>query len=379
MRLKQGFAVGLVVVLLLAHALTGFADTLAEQRARYEAVQREIKELEKKINANRSQYNSVTSELRSLDKAIEESEQQLAYLEQRLQTTEAEIRLTEEDLAEAEARLAQRQEALKLRVRALYERGPMSYLEVLIGASSFRDLINRINLLGQVVEHDAVVVDSIKQDKADIELRKEALEAQKAKLSDLHRQTDQQRSSVASRMANRVELQKKLLTDRQAYEAAMAELEATERELERLIREAQGNNPGGATGTGTYVWPAPGYTKINSYFGWRNDPITGQRKHHAGIDIGSPLGAKIVAVDDGTVLFSGWMGSYGQVVIIDHGKGISTVYAHLNRLSVSTNQTVLKGQKIGEAGSTGYSTGPHLHFEFRKNGAKVNPLDYVPR
>jgi murein DD-endopeptidase MepM/ murein hydrolase activator NlpD len=155
----------------------------------------------------------------------------------------------------------------------------------------------------------------------------------------------------------------------------MEELERASAEAEAMILRLQGK--GGSIGTGTYTWPAPGYRNITSSYGMRYHPILKVNKLHTGIDIGAPSGAKIVAADSGTVIYSGWLGAYGNAIIIDHGAGISTLYGHQSARLVSVGAKVTKGQTIGKVGSTGWSTGPHLHFEVRKNGNPINPRSYV--
>lgn len=378
-RLRRGLTVGLVLLLIVAMAVPAFANDLKKQQAEYERIQKEIEQMEKKINQNAQQSKSVTSEITRLDKEIQKTEEQLNYLENRLKTTALEIQVTEQDLAESEEQLGFRQEMLKTRLRALYERGSASYLEVLFNAQSFSDLINRVGMLQRVVAQDVTIVDSIKIEKARIEQQKEILEAKRMELSSLHRQTENNRTAVASRMAERTRYKDQLAKDRSVWQKSLRELEVVEKNMERLIREAQSKNPGSGAGTGSYVWPTPGYSRITSPFGSRRDPIFGGTSFHYGIDIGAPSGARILAADSATVLFSGVMTGYGNVVILDHGNSRSTVYAHCSVLLVKNNQKVAKGQQIAKVGSTGWSTGPHLHFEFRIKGAKQNPLNYVKR
>ncbi len=374
--LRRGLTVTLVLYLVLALTLPVLAaDDLAKKQAEYQKVQQQIQQLEQKINSANKATKTITNEINRLDKEIAQAENQLGYLENRLETTEAELSITESELLKAEEILAEREEMLKTRIRALYERGSVSYLEVLLNARSFTDLINRLGLLKQVVYQDVSIVDSIKIERSSLVERRAYLESKQQEASSLYTQTTQARTNLSSRKAARTQKMSQVMQDKAAYEASLEKLEETEKELERLIKEAQKNSPGTVIGTGKYTWPAPGYKRITSPYGWRT--LFGKRSFHAGVDVGVPMGGKIVAVDAGTVLYSGWLGDYGQVVIIDHGKGISTVYAHNSVLLVKTNDTVFKGQQISKAGSTGFSTGPHLHFEYRVNGAKQNPLNYV--
>lgn len=374
--LRRGLMVTLVLFLVLALTLPALAaDDLAQKQAEYQKVQQQIQQLEQKINSANKATKTITVEINRLDREIADAENQLGYLENRLETTEAELSITEVELAKAETNLVEREEMLKTRIRALYERGSVSYLEVLLNARSFNDLINRLGLLKQVVNQDVSIVDSIRIERESLVERQAYLEAKQQEAATLYTQTTQTRTQLDSRKSERTSKMQQVTQDKAAYAASLDKLEETEKQLEQLIKEAQKNSPGTAAGSGTYTWPVPGYKMITSPYGWRT--LFGKRSFHAGVDLKAPMGTKIVAVDSGTVLYSGWLGDYGQVVIIDHGKGISTVYAHNSVLLVKTNDTVFKGQQISKAGSTGFSTGPHLHFEYRVNGAKQNPMNYI--
>lgn len=376
--LRRGLMVALVLYLVFALTAPVLAvDDLAKKQAEYQKVQQQMQQLEQKISSNNKASKTVASEINRLDKEITQAEQQLGFLENRLQTTQSEISVSEKDLTSAEKNLTGRQDMLKTRIRALYERGSVSYLEVLLNAHSFTDLINRLGLLSRVVNQDVAIVETIKTEKAQITEQKTFLESKQQEVSGLYSETNQSQTKLASRKSQQSAYKKTLDHDRAAYDASMKGLQATEAALEKLIKAAQKNTPGATNGTGVYVWPTPGYSRITSPFGWRKHPIYGTSNFHAGVDIGAPMGAKIVAADAGIVMYAGWLGAYGQVVILDHGKGISTVYAHTSVLLVQTNHRVSKGQQIAKVGSTGMSTGAHLHFEFRVNGAKQNPQSHV--
>lgn len=375
--IKRWIAATLSLLLIVALALPALADDLTAKQKELEAIQEKMRQLDQRIGSYEKQVKSVGSELSRLDKEIDQADRQLNYLEDRLQTTQMEIASVEEELAEAEESLSFRSEMLKTRIRALYERGTVSYLEVLLNARSFTDLINRIGLLKRVVNQDVVVVESIKSEKALIEEHQAYLQGKRTEMNQIYRDTERQRSVKVSRQSDRQALQKQLLKEKAAAQEAYNDLEETSREIAKLIAQMQQANGGSPIGTGKYLWPTPGYTRITSQFGWRVHPIFGGNSFHGGIDIGAPSGAKIVAADSGKVLYSGWMSGYGQVIIIDHGKGVSTLYAHQSKLLVKNNDTVYAGQQIGKVGSTGWSTGPHLHFEVRVNGERVNPRNYV--
>ncbi|HBS58710.1 MAG TPA: peptidase M23, partial [Firmicutes bacterium] len=169
-----------------------------------------------------------------------------------------------------------------------------------------------------------------------------------------------------------------VLTEKNTAEQAYAELEETSRNIERMIQQMQNPaaNRAQARASGVLIWPAAG--QITSPFGWRMHPVFGTQKFHTGIDIGADYGDAVAAADSGVVIHADWLGGYGKAVIIDHGNGLQTLYAHNSELLVYEGQAVRKGQTISRVGSTGYSTGPHLHFEVRQNGTPTNPMAYLP-
>jgi len=205
--------------------------------------------------------------------------------------------------------------------------------------------------------------------KSDLEVKKKELERALQQQESMKEQLDLQKKEKQQILAS-------VQQEREAYEKALAELEESSRKLEAMIRQLQGGSSE-ALGTGVFTWPTPGYTTITSPYGMRYHPILKTRKMHTGVDIGAPMSATIVAADSGKVIYAGWMEGYGQVLVIDHGNGLSTLYAHQSAFLVSNGQTVTKGQAIGKVGSTGWSTGPHLHFEVRINGSYTDPMPYL--
>jgi murein DD-endopeptidase MepM/ murein hydrolase activator NlpD len=246
-----------------------------------------------------------------------------------------------------------------------------------LSATDLKDFLTRYDLLNMIVEQDIALIESINQQKKTLELNKSELEVQKNEL--LYAQDSEK--SKREELSDQKQDKKKILTsvqqEKAQYEKALKELEQTSKELETLIRRIQAGTSGEQQGTGVFTWPAPGYSTITSPYGMRYHPILKYNKKHTGVDIGAPSGANIVAADSGTVIQTGWMGGYGQVVVIDHGGGISTLYAHMSTIIAANGASVTKGETIGKVGSTGWSTGPHLHFEVRINGVDTNPMSYI--
>lgn len=377
MRLRRLLALLLLLVVVLP-ALVAHADTISDKQKELDIIKQQMKAAEQKAAQINQQQKSVTAELSDLEKAIDRTSSDLRTIETRLRNTENELVTVTQELADTEARLEERNNQLGNRLRALYERGSISYLEVLFNATTFADFVNRFVLLKTVVNQDVNIYHSVQADKALVEERKASAEVKKQEIASLREQTAVQKANLESRSASRTQVLTQLNQDKAQAVKAYNELNALAQEVDKVIKAYQAKNSTG-TGTGIYTWPTPGYTKITSAFGWRTHPIFKTKEFHSGVDIGGAgiVNKNIVAADSGTIILADWLGGYGKTVIIDHGKGMSTLYAHTNTLLVKAGDKVVKGQAVAKVGSTGNSTGPHLHFEVRKNGERVSPLSYA--
>ena len=226
-----------------------------------------------------------------------------------------------------------------------------------------------------IMKHDVNLFSEIKAERELILNKKAELENDKQAIQVLEQAAEEKKAVVELRKQERKELLDNAVSERDSAEQAYQELLQTSRQIEQMIRASQGHTSGAVQSTGRMIWPLNG--PITSPYGWRTHPIFGTARYHSGIDIGADYGENISAADSGTVIFAGWMGGYGYAVIIDHGGGISSLYGHNSELTVSEGQQVRQGQVIALAGSTGYSTGPHCHFEVRQNGEPVDPSGYL--
>jgi murein DD-endopeptidase MepM/ murein hydrolase activator NlpD len=264
---------------------------------------------------------------------------------------------------------------LSKRLVALYEVGPTGYLEVLMGSTDFSDFLSRFDFLKSLVAQDITLLQSIKAQRQQYLATRAELEAQQNKLASLKGQKEDKRVQVASRAQDRELYLVKLQKERQAYEDALDELEGLSEELVKTIQEMQKSSTVNVTGTLAFAWPVVG--RVTSAFGRRVHPVLRKVRNHTGIDIAVKSGTFVKASEAGIVLSSGWLGGYGKCVIIDNGKGYSTLYAHNSTLLSLVGQAVKKGQVIAYSGSTGLSTGPHVHFELRIKGAPQDPTKYL--
>ena len=354
-----------------------YADELEESRDKLQEVSRQIRQQRENLNQTAKKEKTVMGQLQALEKSIYNAEQQIDKLNSRIQNLEENIVITEKEIQAAEEELANQIGILSQRLVFIHENGDVSYLEVLFGATDIKDFLTRFDLLNLIVEQDMELIDTINRSKQQLSIKKNDLEVQKRELVKAKETQKGMIETLDLQRADKQELLGTIKQEKEQYQKALDELEETSRQLEDIIRKAQAGNSSGVVGTGTYTWPTPGWSTITSPYGMRYHPILKTNRMHTGVDIGAPGGANIVAADDGTVIQTGWMGGYGQVVVIDHGNGISTLYAHQSQILVEVGANVIKGQTIGKVGSTGWSTGPHLHFEVRVNGAYTNPMTYL--
>lgn len=341
---------------------------------------REMERLQRQMELKQAEFDRLVSRERSLVADINRIQQQLDVLhgqlqalETRLAQTEQAIAVTEAEIADAEVRLEKRTNLMLTRIRAMSEVGYVHYLEALLGARTFSDLLSRLELLRQIVVSDIALFNEVSEEKRQLESKKLYLEEQRAELIRLRNDTSARRAEVARHKRAQDELLARLRNDKAEVRRALDELEMVSKELERYIAElgtSEGTKP-------TFKWPLQGW--ISSEFGMRYHPILKEWRLHTGIDIAAPRGREVRASAAGKVILATWAGGYGKCIVISHSANWSTLYAHLDNYNVRLGEIVNQGQVIGQVGSTGYSTGPHLHFEIRFKGEPVNPLDHLEK
>ncbi len=377
-RLQSGVAVCLSLLFLITVIFPVYADNIQEQQRKLQDVNQQIDRQRSSVNQARQKEKTVVGQISSLDKDINKTEGEIKYIDDRITYLEHNIDEIQEEIKASEATLAEQSDILGKRLVFIYEKGgDVSYLEVLLAATDIKDFLTRYDLLNIIVEQDVDLIKSINKEKKELSLKKCDLEIKQQELANI--QTDQigQKEILGSQKDEKEKLLGSVRQERKKLEQALNELEQESRQLEAIIRQYESGNTSSQAGTGTFTWPTPGCAKVTSEYGMRLHPILGERRLHTGMDIAAPMGATIVAADSGTVILAGWMSGYGQVIIINHNNGLSTLYAHQSSFLVSKGTNVNKGQAIGKVGSTGWSTGPHLHFEVRVNGTPTNPRAYV--
>ena len=373
---KKGVAIA-VLLLFFSFAMTPvWADELENKQQELLNIQQQMEEQQRRAEQARRKERSVSEQLRHIQGELDSAQGEFDAINDQLEHTEEQIRSNVELSARLVKRLEAQTKTLHRRLRDIYKNGQVNYLDVLFGAKDFNDFVSRMDILKKILAYDNALIQGTRSDRAALAKAKEQLEADRGKIVELRKLAAIKRDQVASRRQERQGVLNAATYERETAEQAYRELIETSKEIEQMIRRIQSGEKNVGGSTGTMLWPAEG--EITSPFGWRTHPIFGTQRLHTGIDIGADYGDTVRAADGGVVIHSDWMGGYGNAVIIDHGNGISTLYAHNSQLLVSEGQAVAKGQAISRVGSTGYSTGPHLHFEVRQNGSPVNPLNFLP-
>ncbi len=367
----------LFVVFMFTTVVPAFGVDIEELKNKREDLQRGIENDRKIIIDAKREISSLTDQIRLIDNKIDYTNGEINKLNRQLEEVEKQVKETETKLQEAEAKLAERTDIFSDRLKEIYMNGEVNYLEVLLQSTSLTDFLVRMDLLQKIAEQDMKFLDELKAERERIARMKAELQAKRNEIADLKQEAVQRRAQLEEQEREKNRVLARITSEKEAAERALAEKEKASRQLAAKIRQLQSSKNRGTYSSGVMSWPVPGYHRVTSDYGMRMHPILNSRRMHTGIDVGAPTGANVVAMAGGEAIFVGWFGAYGNTVVLDHGGGVSTMYAHLSSCSVGVGQKVARGQKVGQVGSTGLSTGPHLHFEVRVNGDHVNPWSYL--
>lgn len=385
-----------------APCFTSFADSDTE------TIQNSIREKESAIEEAEKQKQSLQSGLTDvkqlvadlenskknlkdyvaeLDKNLSEIEAKIAELKELISDKEEEIEETEESLEEAIATEEEQYEAMKQRIKFIYEQGQTFYLDLLFSSDNFSEVLNRTEFVEKIAAYDRKKLEEYQEVREKIEILKEELEAEKLVLDAASEAVEEEQAAVNALIAskeqeiktydadisNKSQLVAEYEAEIAAQNAAIAALEQAVAEEKKKLEEANRTKYDG----GTFKWPAPSYTRISDDYGYRIHPTLGVQQFHNGVDMAAPSGSPILAAYDGEVVAAAYNASMGNYIMIDHGDSLYTIYMHASALYVSAGAHVSKGDKIAAVGSTGRSTGPHLHFSVRLNGSYVSPWNYL--
>lgn len=374
--------------------------TIEKNKKKQEQTQlnKKIKEHKTNISNTETEKKSVNGEIESLDAKIQVTSAKISSLQAEISKLNADIDENQKKLEEAQVNLSENTDALRMRLREMYKRGNVNYFEVILNSRDIEELLRNNEIISSIAKADRELIEYIKEQIDTINDAKERLQIDRAKVSANKAAVENERATYQAAVNAKNEYMKVLESNLDLYKAefekAQANWETLDSEIARLQKEiAEQKKAEEAARRATrvhsnisvssgprdgqkYTWPVPGHYSISSPYGYRVHPILGYSKFHSGIDIPAPIGTPIVAAKSGTVIMAKLMSGYGNVVMVDHGETV-TVYAHCSAVNVDVGDSVKEGDVVAFIGSTGLSTGPHLHFEVRVNGATVNPVGYV--
>jgi murein DD-endopeptidase MepM/ murein hydrolase activator NlpD len=349
---------------------------ISPEEQKLQGIKKQLQQSKQKLRKTKKEEQAVLGRLVVIEKELKKTRNTLDRAQKKIKVNEdrigvlsSELRMTEEDFKKEEGKL-------KSRVKEVYKTTGLNYLELLISSRTMSDFLNRLYFFGKIIDHDAKLVQKTGEVVRAVKQKRAVLQDKTNEVRSLARVVAEKKTEVAAKAKEKKKVYKSLKQRRREYEARVAELEKSSKDLEVLILKKIAARKGAKVkGSGKMAWPLRG--RITSRFGYRRHPLWGGRSYHTGLDVAAKYGTPIKAADAGEVIFSGWWDGYGKAVVVDHGSKTTTVYAHLSRIYKKVGAVVAKGQVVGLVGSTGYSTGPHLHFEVRKNGKPTNPMGYL--
>jgi murein DD-endopeptidase MepM/ murein hydrolase activator NlpD len=363
--------------------------TLAAPPVRADDPKAELEQASDKLKFIQEQKVRATNEFQRVNWLALEAEQQLVVVERdltnasreldvisgRLVTAEQELARVEAEVNVTQARFDQRQALLAARIRTINEQGRVNYLGVLLGSNSFADFISRYDMLRLIVKRDAELFDHIRKDKKELEAKQAEATLHRNQLSLLKQQAESRRVTIESKRAEQQVVARNLDSRKRELRAQLVEFDRLEEAMQEQIAEIQRRL---AKAAGRFAPIAPvRRIHITDNFGPRLHPILGVWRPHNGTDFAANYGDPVLAIEDGTVIVAEWNDAFGWLVVIDHGGGIASWYGHSSQLLVRSGQNVNQGHQIAKAGSTGWSTGPHVHLEVRFSGKAEDPMDYI--
>ena len=401
-----GILVGAMLVSVVASGIVyAGAASSAELKDKLSSLEDQKAEIKKELDSTASKVSDIEKTRAALQKEITLTKEEIETVKAYIERLQQQIDVKSTELESAQKALEAKEENFSQTVRTTYEQGDISYLEVLLNSSSFSDLLNRLDIVSTIMDDNKKIVAEYTAAKEDIQQKRDDLQKtqdeQVQYQDNLNYKAEELKSSEAQQKALQESLEAYQKEQKAEYERITNEMDSVSDQIAEQSRKeaaaaaaaaAAAKKKGGSSSSssgssagnlssatltsGTFTWPLPGYTNNSSAYGWRVHPIYGTRKFHKGEDIPAPTGTPIVAAASGTVTTAGWVSGYGNYTVINHGGGVMTAYGHQSAIHVSVGQRVTAGQTIGLVGSTGNSTGPHLHFEVYVNGSTQNPMSY---
>ena len=374
-----------ILCVVLAFVICSFSiNTFVQAENETTELETEREKLQEQINEASGELEEVQEELsqnlqqvQKLDERIEKSQKELEELNNKIAKLQTSIDEVEANLKVAEQNYKKQKELLDNRLVAVYESSDTQYLDVILSSKSVSEFLSNYFLITELATHDTELLEEMQIKKQEIELAKGKLEKTRTELADIKANQTKTAKILENTKTVRQNFISKLTVTEQEIQAKIDEYNTRFAEINSEILAISMQGIETQYIGGELAWPVPGYTRVSSQYGMRTHPITGVYKLHTGVDISAPTGANFIAVNDGIVTKAGYNSAYGNMVIVDHGGGVSTLYAHGSEILVEVGHIVKRGEAVLKVGSTGYSTGPHAHFEVRLNGVVTNPMPYI--
>lgn len=372
-------------------------ESISELKSKQSNINSSIESNKKKLEATSDKKIKTLDDLKAINQNIASTKQTINKLTNDISAKEKEIVVLEDKIKESQAKLERKITEYNKRLVEVYKEGDVKYLDVLFGAEDFNDLLTRYQYIQYINDSDEDLMKEVKEQKANLQDQqtqvadaKKSLEnnrqAKENRKNELAQLGENKQALVTELTAQEKEIQKNIQSMEQASNEIGAQIQAIQAQQAAAAAAAAAANQGsgGAGYNGAYVpangvltFPVPSYYGVTSEYGWRGDPFSGGQSFHMGIDLGASMGAPVLAAGDGRIILQEYHWSYGNYVVIDHGNGLSTVYAHMSAFTKPFGSVVKAGEQIGAIGTTGASTGPHLHFEVRVNGQHTQPRGYL--
>ena len=368
----------MICTFLCTFSFVSYAADLNELQSQKNEIQTQIDESNSQLNDVNDELTDNLKQIQKLDESIQSSEENIEKLNEEITKKENEIQQIESELEKVTEKYNTQKALLDERLVEMYENDNVKYLDVILKSKSFSDFVSNYYIISELTEYDMDLLEIVDDQRKEIEQKNLKLGSQKDSLE--QEKSTQKKTQIA--LSNTKVLRKnyvlKLNQEEQDLQAKIDEYNNQVNQIEEEIKKlAVTASFGEEYRGGTMQWPIYGHYTITSNYGMRTHPITGVYKLHTGVDISATIGSDFTAIADGIVVKAEYNGAYGNMVIIDHGGGVQTLYAHGSQIIAQVGQEVKAGDIVLKVGSTGYSTGPHAHFEVRINGSPVNPLDYV--
>ena len=381
-------------VLVAALAVTAIPinafGTVSDEKNKLSDLQNQKQQAQDENNKLQKSKSDAQEYIQSVDKKLTNLAIEMYKTNQKLSKTEDKISKTQKELDNAQVSINEQYEDMKLRIKYMYENGNTKFVDILCQSKDISEFLNNAEYISTISSYDREQLVAYQQIRKKVQEQQTALEEEYAKLEDLQNDLIAKQMNVESLKASKESEISSISGELEQTNQKLAELQAAAEEAARKQKEKEAaaaaakknNNSGSAggavvSGNGMFTHPCPGYSRISSTFGYRNAPLAGASTNHKGVDFAASTGTPIYAAAAGTVTSAGYSGKAGNLIIINHGNGLLTYYMHCNTIFVSAGQKVSKGQNIGQVGTTGNSTGPHLHFQVMNNGTPVNPMNYL--